>query len=233
MASKELVFKLKFVDENGAIVEKTAQNIKEINKSIKDLRDEIENTDLNSEQWNDLSSELAKAEGALDKVGAAQKKAKDANMSFSDSLSAMPGPLGGVIQGAKAMNAALMKLVLNPIGAVIAAVVLALTALYKAFASTKGGAEKLDQIFAGISAAMDVLRDRVLQVGSALVKFFTGDFSGALEDVKGAVSGIGDEIAAEFQQAMKLKAELQSIADATRELNKERATQNKEIAKLN
>ena len=231
MASKELVFKLKFVDENGAIVEKTAQNIKEINKSIKDLRDEIENTDLNSEQWNDLSSELAKAEGALDKVGAAQKKAKDANMSFSDSLSAMPGPLGGVIQGAKAMNAALMKLVLNPIGAVIAAVVLALTALYKAFASTKGGAEKLDQIFAGISAAMDVLRDRVLQVGSALVKFFTGDFSGALEDVKGAVSGIGDEIAAEFQQAMKLKAELQSIADATRELNKERATQNKEIAK--
>ena len=41
MASKELVFKLKFVDENGAIVEKTAQNIKEINKSIKDLRDEI------------------------------------------------------------------------------------------------------------------------------------------------------------------------------------------------
>ena len=231
MASKELVFKLKFVDENGAIVEKTAQNIKEINKSIKDLRDEIENTELNSEQWNDLSSELAKAEGALDKVGAAQKKAKDANMSFSDSLSAMPGPLGGVIQGAKAMNAALMKLVLNPIGAVIAAVVLALTALYKAFASTKGGAEKLDQIFAGISAAMDVLRDRVLQVGSALVKFFTGDFSGALEDVKGAVSGIGDEIAAEFQQAMKLKAELQSIADATRELNKERATQNKEIAK--
>tara|TARA_R110000868_G_scaffold39990_4_gene138712 strand:+ start:9511 stop:11952 length:2442 start_codon:yes stop_codon:yes gene_type:complete len=231
MASKELVFKLKFVDENGAIVEKTAQNIKEINKSIKDLRDEIENTDLNSEQWNDLSSELAKAEGALDKVGAAQKKAKDANMSFSDSLSAMPGPLGGVIQGAKAMNAALMKLVLNPIGAVIAAVVLALTALYKAFASTKGGAEKLDQIFAGISAAMDVLRDRVLQVGSALVKFFSGDFSGALEDVKGAVSGIGSEIAAEFQEAMKLKAELQSIADATRELNKERATQNKEIAK--
>ena len=27
MAQKELVFKLKFVDENGAVVEKTAQNL--------------------------------------------------------------------------------------------------------------------------------------------------------------------------------------------------------------
>jgi len=67
-------------------------------------------------------------------------------------------------------------------------------------------------------------------VGSAIVKFFSGDFSGALDDVKGAVSGIGDEIASEFNQAMKLKAELQAITDATRELNKERARQNKEIA---
>jgi len=230
MAQKELVFKLKFVDENGAIVEKTAQNIKEINKSITDLKNELENTELGSEHWNELAEDLGKAENALGKVGEAQKKAKESTMSFSDSLSAIPGPIGGVIQGAKALNASLLKLVANPIGAVIAAIVLALTALYKAFASTKAGAEKLDQIFAGISAAMDVLRDRVLKVGSALVKFFSGDFSGALEDVKGAVSGVGDEIYNEFNQAMKLKAELQSIADATRELNKERARQNKEIA---
>jgi len=230
MAQKELVFKLKFVDENGAIVEKTAASIKDINKSITDLKNELENTELGSEAWNDLANDLGKAENALGKVGDAQKKAKESTMSFSDSLSAIPGPIGGVIQGAKALNASLMKLVANPIGAVIAAIVLALTALYKAFASTKAGAEKLDQIFAGISAAMDVLRDRVLKVGSALVKFFSGDFTGALEDVKGAVSGIGDEIATEFQQAMALKAELQSITDATRELNKERARQNKEIA---
>ena len=230
MAQKELVFKLKFVDENGAIVEKTAASIKDINKSITDLKNELENTELGSEAWNELATDLGNAENALGKVGEAQKKAKESTMSFSDSLSAIPGPIGGVIQGAKALNASLMKLVANPIGAVIAAIVLALTALYKAFASTKAGAEKLDQIFAGISAAMDVLRDRVLKVGSALVKFFSGDFSGALEDVKGAVSGIGDEIASEFNQAMKLKAELQAITDATRELNMERARQNKEIA---
>jgi hypothetical protein len=34
----------------------------------------------------------------------------------------------------------------------------------------------------GVSAVIDILRDRVL-IGSALVKFFSGDFKGALSDV--------------------------------------------------
>ena len=231
MAQKELVFKLKFVDENGAIVEKTAQSIQDINKSIKDLKNELDNTELGSEAWNDLASDLGKAENAMEKVGETTKKAKEGQKSFGDSMSSLPGPIGGVIKGAQAMNAALMKLVLNPIGAVIAAVVLGLTALYKAFTSTKAGGEAMEQVMAGISAVIDVLRDRVLKVGSAIVKFFSGDFSGALEDAKGAVSGFGAEIAAEFQEAARLKKELQSIEDATRELTKERALQNAEIAK--
>ena len=61
MAQKELVFKLKFVDENGAIVEKTAQNLDDINQSIQDLNKELENTDLGSDQWNDLANDLGKA----------------------------------------------------------------------------------------------------------------------------------------------------------------------------
>ena len=231
MAQKELVFKLKFVDENGAIVEKTAQSIQDINKSIKDLKSELDNTELGSEAWNELATDLGKAENAMEKVGETTKKAKEGQKSFGDSMSSLPGPIGGVIKGAQAMNAALMKLVLNPIGAVIAAVVLGLTALYKAFTSTKAGGEQMEQVMAGISAAVDVVRDRVLKVGSAIVKFFSGDFKGALEEAKGVVSGFGAEIAAEFQAAANLKKELQSIADATRELTIQRALQNAEIAK--
>ena len=231
MAEKELVFKLKFVDENGSLVDKTATSIKDINKSIKDLKSELENTELGSEQWNDLASDLGKAENAMEKVGEASTKAKESQKGFSDSMSSLPGPIGGVIKGAKAMNAALMKLVLNPIGAVIAAVVLSLTALYKAFTSTKAGGEKMEQVMAGISAVMDVVRDRVLLVGGAIVKFFSGDFSGAMDDAKASVSGFGDELVGEFKKAAEIKRELQSIADAQRELNNQRAIQNMEIAK--
>lgn len=222
MAEKELVFRVKVVDEAGAVVEKTAKSFDDLNESVSSLQKELDKTDINSEKFQQLQKELKNSEKAL-------SQAKQATTSLGDQLGAIPGPVGQAVQGIKGLGTAFKALIANPIGAVIAAIVLALTALYKAFASTKAGAEKLDQIFAGISAAMDVLRDRVLKVGSALVKFFTGDFSGALDDAKGAVSGLGDEIAAEFQQAMKIKAELQAIDDAQRDLNKSRAEQNRLI----
>jgi hypothetical protein len=52
---------------------------------------------------------------------------------------------------------------------------------------------------------MDVVRDRVLKVGGAIAKFFSGDFAGAFEDAKGAVSGIGDEIVAEAKKNSMIK----------------------------
>jgi len=231
MATKELVFKLKFVDENGAIVEKTAESINDINKSIKDLKNEIENTELGSEQWNNLVNDLGEAENALDKTTEAINDAKNAQKGLGDQLTSAPGIVGQVSNSVKGLGKTFKALLANPIVLVIAAIVAGLTALYKAFTSTKAGGEKMEQVMAGLGAAMDVLRDRVLKVGGAIIKFFSGDFSGAAEDLKGAFSGIGDEIASEFNEAMRLKAELQAITDAQRELNNERARQNTEIAK--
>ena len=77
---------------------------------------------------------------------------------------------------------------------------------------------------------MDVLRDRVVKVGGAIGKFFSGDFKGAFADAKESVSGIGAEIVAEMNTAMAAKKVIQEVTDATRELSVERAKQNKEIA---
>lgn len=230
MAQKELVFKLKFVDENGAVVEKTAQSINDINKSITDLKNELDNTELGSEAWNELAEDLGKAEDALDKTTDAINETKNAQKGLGSQLQGAPGIVGKVSQSVKGLGQTFKALLANPVVAVLAAIVGALTLLFKAFTSTKAGGEAFDRVMAGISAALDVLRDRVLKVGGAIVKFFTGDFSGAAEDIKGAFSGIGEEIAGEFQQAMEIKRELQAITDATRELNNERARQNKEIA---
>jgi hypothetical protein len=230
-AQKELVFKLKFVDENGAIVEKTANSINDINKSITDLKNELDNTELGSEAWNELAEDLGKAEDALDKTTEAINETKNAQKSLGAQLQGAPGIVGKVSQSVKGLGQTFKALLANPVVAVLAAIVGALTLLFKAFTSTKAGGEKMEQVMAGIGAALDVLRDRVLKVGGAIIKFFSGDFAGAAEDIKGAFSGIGDEIAAEFQEAMRIKAELQAITDAQRELNNERAVQNTLIAK--
>ena len=72
----------------------------------------------------------------------------------------------------------------------IGLILVAIGTLISYFTSTKRGAEQLKVATAALGAAFDVLRDRVSKIGGALVKFFTGDFSGALEDVKGAFTGI-------------------------------------------
>lgn len=226
MAQKELVFKLKFVDENGAVVEKTAQNLDDINQSIQDLNKELENTDLGSDQWNDLAKDLGKAEDALEKTGQAITETKNAQKGLGSQLAGAPGIVGQVVKSVQGLGMAFKALLANPVVLVISLIVGALAGLFKAFTSTKAGGELLDRVMTGIGTALDVLRDRVVMVGGAIIKFFSGDFSGAFEDVSSAVSGIGDEIAKEMRVAMEAKKMLQEVEDATRKLNVRRAEQN-------
>jgi len=221
--TKDIEFRVKVINESGDVVEKTVKNINDLEEALKGTQDALKNADIGSAKWKELNS-------AVEQNAKALGKASSAGKGLGDQFSAIPGPIGQVAQGVKGLGTAFKALIANPVGLILAAIAAALTTLYKAFTSTKEGAEKMEQVFAGVGAAIDVLRDRVLKVGGAIIKFFKGDFAGAAEDVKGAFTGIGEEIAGEFNQAMALKKELQAIDDATRELNNSRAEQNKLIA---
>jgi hypothetical protein len=148
-----------------------------------------------------------------------------------DSVSTLNPALGKAISGAQGLNKTFLTLLANPIVAVIAGIVAAATLLFKAFVSTKAGGEQLDRVIAGISAVIDVLRDRVLKVGEAIVKFFSGDFKGAIATGREAVSGFGAEVEKEFRQAAEATKFLQEVADATRELGVSRAKLNRDLAR--
>lgn len=175
-------------------------------KGIDNLNDSLE--DVNQTQGK-VSSSAKKQSSAIDSINAAT---------------------GGAVNGFKAMIKQMWLIVANPVGLVIAAIVLGLTALFKAFTSTKAGAEKFDQVMAGISATIDVVRDRVLKIGEALVKFFTGDFKGAMEVGREAVAGFGEEVAREFKIAADAKKSLQEVADAMRDLSVTRAELDRDLA---
>jgi hypothetical protein len=96
---------------------------------------------------------------------------------------------------------------------------------------TKVGAELLQTAFAAVGAAIAVITDRISAIGGAIMKVFKGDFKGAVEDVKGALSGVGEEIANEVKQAAELERIFQRIADSERAQNLERAKANKIIMK--
>ena len=191
-------------------------------------RREVEiNVTTNAEQ---ASRGINTLNDSLETTSTRQRQATSNTRNLQQSFEDLPGPIGNTVSGFKSLLKSMWALVANPIGLVLTAIVLALTTLFKAFTSTKAGAEKFDQIMAGISATIDVLRDRVLKVGSAIVKFFSGDFKGAIEDGKAAVTGFGDEVAEEFQKAANATKSLQEVTDAMRELGVERARLDRDLA---
>jgi hypothetical protein len=147
-----------------------------------------------------------------------------------DQVASLPGPLGSAARGTEGLLAGFRALIANPIGLILAAIVGALKLLYDAFTSTAAGADKMEQVFSGIGAVIDVIYDRILAFSTALSKIFSGDFAGAFEDGKKALAGFGDEIVAEFNKAADATARLQEVEDAVRELGVSRAKLNRDLA---
>jgi len=205
--------------------------IKKVIKIEAETKDAVKNIDNLNHSLDETTTSQKNVEKATKKTTDAQDKAKKSTQRNQAAFEGMNKATGGALRGVRALIKQMWLLVANPIGLVIAAVALALTSLYKAFTSTKAGAEAFDQVMAGISATIDVVRDRVLVIGEALVKFFTGDFKGAMETGKKAVSGFGDEVAAEFRIAAEAKRDLQQVVDTMRLLSVSRAELDRDLIK--
>jgi hypothetical protein len=191
------------------------------------------NIDQTTQDVKQLNTAIQSVDKSADKVGTSLNKAGAAGNSFGaikNMVTELNPALAGAEKGFGAVLTQMWAMVANPIGAVIAALVLGLTALYKAFTSTDEGADKLEQMMSGLSNVMVVIRDRFLKFGEALAKFFSGDFSGAVKDAKSAISGVGDEIAAEFKKGAEAAKLLQEVGDAMRDLKVARAELNKNLA---
>lgn len=114
----------------------------------------------------------------------------------------------------------------------IGAFLVAIGSLVTFLTKTKKGAELLETAFAGVGAAVNVIVDRVSKFGGAIVKLFQGDTKGALKDVKGAFTGIGEEIANDTKNAIALKKAFIDLRDSERDLNVETAQRRADIEAL-
>lgn len=175
------------------------------------------------------AKKVDKLDESINDTTESQKKATKSSKEQKKGLEDLGGGIGGAIKGFKGLLKTMWAVVMNPLGLVLVAIFVALGGLFKAFTSTKAGAEKFDQIMDGIGATIDVVRDRVLKIAGAISKFFSGDFAGAMADGKAAVSGFGAEVAREFQIAADARESLQQVADTMRELGVERAKLNRDL----
>jgi len=84
------------------------------------------------------------------------------------STDAFTGSLGGVIQGIQGMTRAALAFIATPIGAIIAAVGLALGALTSFFKRSEEGQNKLNKVVRIFGSILDNILDVVDQVGEAI-----------------------------------------------------------------
>ncbi len=113
----------------------------------------------------------------------------------------------------------------------IGALVLAVSALASFFTNTKRGADQLTQAFTAMGAVVDVLKDRLSQVGEAIKFVFSGEFKKAGEALKGTFSGITEEIKEEVAAMVALKKRTQELRDADMEFMVQKAATRQEIEK--
>jgi hypothetical protein len=195
----------------------------EVNSNIPEVTDDVKALNKESVKVTESGKKLNET---IDKTGGKTGGLKGIAKGMGEISPAM----NGVTQAGLGVVKMMWAIVTNPIGAIIVAIVGAITLLYKAFTSTKEGADQLDQVLAGLSAVVDVLRDRVLTAFSAITKFFQGDFKGAMNEAKKTVKGLADEMVSEFNRAAKATKVLQQVEDATNRLSVSRAKVNRDLA---
>lgn len=114
----------------------------------------------------------------------------------------------------------------------IGAIVVLLGSLVAWMTKTQKGTEFLSNVMASFGAIVNVLIDRIAKFGGALVKLFSGDFSGAWNDMKDSAKGLGDEIANDAKQAWALNDAIQQLEKQETMLTMKRAASRAEIEKL-
>jgi hypothetical protein len=163
--------------------------------------------------------------------------------SISDAIGGLNPSFAGASKGANSLLLKMWEIVANPVGAIIAAVVVSLKFLYEAFQSSVAGGKEIKQVFAGISGVGEQLKDAIFGLGRALInvttaayKFITLDFAGAAEDMKKA-NGEASESFKQLGRAtdgttFKIIANLEKQQQANDKARKVQAVTQSEINKL-
>lgn len=135
-----------------------------------------------SKQAVDLTANLSKTE-----------KAQGVINGIGDAVGKLNPALGGAVKGMNGVILKMWEMVSNPVGAILAGIVVTLKFLYEAFQSSVAGGKEIKAIFAGITAVGEQVKDAIFGLGRALIntidaaiKFIKLDFKGAAESMKKA-----------------------------------------------
>ena len=180
-------------------------NLDETNNDVSQLKTNLKNA---SNEAKDFDKAIGTKKGA----------------SFNELKDSIGGLVPGFDKastGAVAFNRQLLLLVANPIGAVIATVVLAVTGLVAIFRTFQPVVDKVEQSVAALGSVLDVIKNTFIAV-------FTGTKS-----LTQAFSGLGGEMSSAARRTMELVKAQQDLEDVLAQQEVQTSRTRAEINKLN
>ncbi len=203
----------------------STKSINEMNQAIKDAKKALNEAKVGSQEYTEAQKKLTDAQKEMEQ---STNKGGGAFDVLKNKIQNTVPALKGAEEGGKGFLNTLRALAANPIILILTALVAILEVVYKAFANTFEGGEKIEQVFAGIKAAGQALLDSLSKIGDAIYKVFTFDFSGALDDIK----EVGNAAADAYNKMADLTKQSQQLArdQATNDL--EQAEREKRLAIL-
>lgn len=203
------------------------------NKKYREERKLLDTTTAEgSKRIKELNADIDKNDKAIKANSSSLEKQRLNIGNYTGALDKLIPGLGATVNGFLGMTKASLAFIATPIGAVIAALALALGALMAYFKGSEEGADKFAKISAQASAVVGVLMDRVVQLGGAISAFLSGDFDKGLSEIKGAFSNVGDEILREVDAAGKLADAIDALEERERKYQLTASATANEIKKL-
>lgn len=186
-----------------------------------------ENTTTKEGQKNikELNKQIDQQSKALKATGSAYEKQIGNIGNYSSALDGLGGGLGASIRGLKAMTTAAKAFIATPLGAIIAAIVLALKSLQTFFKSSEEGQNALNKVTAVFNTIVGNLTDVVsnlgkrlfeafqnpkqtlIQLGETLKRNIVNRFVGLLELIPNLGRAVGKLFKGEFKEAGKIAAD--------------------------
>jgi hypothetical protein len=165
--------------DNKVVNIQVKHNIDQTTKSSNDLAGALKGAANSAGELGGKSDGLGKIQSGIDAVGGAVGQLNPA--------------FGAAIKSSNGLILKMWEMCANPVGAILAAIVITLKFLYESFQSSVEGGKELKAIFAAVSAVGTQVKDAMFGLGRALIdvtsaaiKFITLDFKGAAESMKKA-----------------------------------------------
>jgi hypothetical protein len=199
---------------------------KKIKETERNIKEEAVSISLLKEEQKSASKEVSKFNKELKETNNAAEETIGNFKIMGVSLNGIKSSFSKIIPLAKTMFGTIRAgLISTGIGALL----VAFGSLVTFFTKTQRGADKLKIAIAGVSAAFNVIRDRISTVGEAISLVFSGKFSEAADKLKGSFKGITDEIKEEIKVMTDLEKRQQALRDAEIQFTVQRAKTRKEI----